>query len=42
MCAYIYDHLFIGYVVMDECDEPSWYCGEHLETWYREELAYSA
>ena len=40
MCAYIYDHLFIGYVVMDECDEPSWYCGEHLETWYRGERTF--
>ena len=42
MCAYIYDHLYVGYVVMDECDEPSWFCEKHLETWYRGELSYSA
>ena len=42
MCAYIYDHLFIGYVVMDECDEPSWYCDKHVETWQYGKITYSA
>ena len=39
MCAYIYDW-GCGYIVLDECESDN--CGEHIETWYREELVYSA